>query len=97
MKVRASLRPTEAPGTPYGDGSLQQWLGLLKSCPLQGVWLADGDVRAPVQLCPAPQSCPESPVSPDGAVGTGWQGKEGALRAEYLGHKGLSSFSFTIH
>ena len=42
------------------------------------------------------RAVPESPVNPDGAVGTGWQGKEGALRAEYLGHKGLSSFSFTI-
>lgn len=49
--------------------------GVAEILPTEGVWLVYRDVRAPVQLCPALRAVPESPVSPDGAVGTGWQRK----------------------
>ena len=77
LKVRASLRPADTPRMPYGAGSLQQWLGLLKSCPLEGVWLVYKDVRAPVQLCPTPQSCSREPCEPRWCGGHGVAGEEG--------------------
>lgn len=93
LKVRASLRPTEAPGMLYGAGSLQQWLGLLKSCPTGGL--------AGVQGCPSsalPLRAVQRALGPDGAGRRrGGRGRGGALGAEYLGHRAASSFSFTVH
>lgn len=81
LKVRASLRPTEAPGMLYGAGSLQQWLGLLKSCPLRGSAGVQGCQGSCAALpCPSElfQRAPEPRWC---GVGTGWREERVGFRS----------------